>query len=260
MRHPVTFCWTAWLWTLAVINVTCAAGGTAIVAHREQPVGASDSWADGVADLINDPVRTTGWNSWFSEWPNDVNHYAMEIQNMDDLNRLIVKLARIQSDLKEVRLCVMKEPRGLGWVTSLDEGNGIPVMFTLGDQQRMNEWYAQVRKPFGVMKFVDTPVAVPPTLTIFVMHPLVDLSALKIPTNITVKYGHLPGPFHRSNTTLEKELEQKRQASETAANSPALIINDENLDESTRQAVDAINTFLRRRQKQQKEASKLPRP
>jgi hypothetical protein len=30
----------------------------------------------GSFDLVNDPLRTQGWNPWFSEWPNDMNFYA----------------------------------------------------------------------------------------------------------------------------------------------------------------------------------------
>jgi hypothetical protein len=68
-----------------------AAGGTSIVASPGQPASVSTGWPEGVGELVNDPARTTGWNSWFTEWPNDVNQYAFEIKTMGDLNRLIQK-------------------------------------------------------------------------------------------------------------------------------------------------------------------------
>ena len=85
---------------------------------------------------MNDPTRTTGWNSWFSEWPNDVDQYALEITTTDDLNRLIEKLSATKSEVRQIRLSYLKEPVGLGWVTSLPEGNHIAAIFSIGDQSR----------------------------------------------------------------------------------------------------------------------------
>lgn len=44
-----------------------AAGGTSIVAQKGQPAYMSPRWPEGTKDLVNSPLRTTGWNSWFSE-------------------------------------------------------------------------------------------------------------------------------------------------------------------------------------------------
>ena len=140
-----------------------AAGGTSIIAHEGRDAHVSASWPQGVDALVNDPARTTGWNSWFTEWPNDVSQYAFDIESVDDLNRLIQALAAVDSPLRQIRLSHLKEPNGLGWVTRVPQGNDIAVVFSIGDQARIDAWYKQVRKPFGVMEFVAAPVAVPPT-------------------------------------------------------------------------------------------------
>lgn len=83
-------------------NHTLAAGGTSIVATKGQSAHVSPGWPDGAGELVNTASRTSGWNSWFSEWPNDVNQYAFEIESTDDVNRLIEKLAAIKSNLRQI--------------------------------------------------------------------------------------------------------------------------------------------------------------
>ena len=88
------------------ISLDChGMAGTSVIAAPGRKVSAHDAWAEGVVELVNDQVRTKGWNSFFSEWPNDVNQYAMEAKSMDDVNRLMQKLAAIKSKEKIVFLC-----------------------------------------------------------------------------------------------------------------------------------------------------------
>ena len=56
---------------LMTAPATLVAAGTDIVATKGQPVVVASSWPKGVGDLVNDPSRTSGWNSWFAEWPNE---------------------------------------------------------------------------------------------------------------------------------------------------------------------------------------------
>src|SRR5262245_22020286 len=79
-----------------------AAGGTNTIATKGQSVTVSTAWPEGVDAIVNDPTRTSGWNSWFSEWPNDVNQYAFEITTIDDLNRLIEKLSATKSEVRQI--------------------------------------------------------------------------------------------------------------------------------------------------------------
>ena len=129
-----------------------------------------------------------------------MNQYGYAIKSTADVNRLLKKLAAVKFPMKHVHLSHLKEPRGLGWVTQLPEGNQNAVIFSLGDQSRINEWYGRVRKPFGVMEFLAAPVAVPPTLTIFVQHEAIDLQHLQIPDGLDVSAGYVPMVFHRANT------------------------------------------------------------
>jgi hypothetical protein len=227
----------ALLLSLANADECLAIAGTSSVASTGQEVSPRDSWPEGVVELLNDPTRTEGWNDWFSEWPNDVCHYAFDVQGMDDVNRLLEKLAKIEAQPLHVHLSFLAEPKGLGWVTQLPEKNGIAVIYSQGDQARIDQWYGHVRKPFGVIEFTATPVAVPPTLTIFVQNAKIDLDQLKIPEGIEVTAGYLPGPFLRWNDQREQQAEKAPPA---AAKAPEL-------DEPSRQAVERIETFLKRR-------------
>lgn len=224
-----------------------AAGGTDVIATKGQPVAESPTWPAGVAAIINDPTRTTGWKDWFSEWPNDVNQYAFEIASTDDLNRLLEKLAATKAEVRQVRLSFLKEPDGLGWVTSAPKGNNIAAVFSLGDQTRIDEWYKRVRKPFGKMEFTAAPVAVPPTLTIFVQNKAVNLEQLKIPKGINVSSGYVPRVFHQFNT----KDEQKRK--DDAAQKPVAV---EKLDPDAQAAADKIEALIGHREAQQAIESK----
>ena len=225
--------------TLSVSDYAVAAGGTDIVATKGQPAGVSPNWPEGTGALVNDASRTSGWNSWFSEWPNDVNQYAFVIKSSDDLNRLIEKLAAIKSDLRQIRLSYLKEPSGLGWVTSVPEGNGIAVIFSIGDQARVDEWFKHVQKPFGVMEFTATPESVPPTLTIFVQNEIVNLDALKIPEGIDVLAGYVPAVFHKFNTTIEQQ-----KAKEGLQQIPVTELLKEKFDAGSQTAIEQIKTFV----------------
>lgn len=234
---------------LVVSQILFAAGGTSIVAQKGQDAYVSKGWAEGVAEIVNDPARTTGWNDWFSEWSNDVNHYAYDIKSSDDVNRLIAKLDNVKGT-KELHLCFLKEPRGLGWVTSIDAGNNIPVIFSTGDPARVLQWYNHVRKPFGVIEFLDMPVAVPPTLTLFVQHDAIKLEELKIPEGMVVKMDYLPRLFHKWNTKQEQEQMLKAKAAETE--NVAVPLRGKELDDATKQTIDEIEQFLQLRNQKER--------
>ena len=222
-----------------------AAGGTMVVATAGEPVEPPAHWPAGVSELVNDPARTSGWNAWFSEWPNDVQQFAFEVKNTADVNRLIRKLAAIEADLRQIRLSHRQEPQALGWVTRVPEGNGIAVIFSMGDQARIDQWYQHDRQPFGVMEFVAAPVAVPPTLTIFVRNEAVKIADLEIPAGIEVSRGYVPTLFHRSNTTQEQK--QLAEAARRQARGEP-VAADEKLDAASQAAAGEIDAFLKQRQ------------
>jgi hypothetical protein len=166
--------------------------GTDQVAWPGKPVAAETDWPVGTADLANDPVRAAGWNPWFSEWPNDVNHYEFKPQSSQDVNRLLTRLAAIQAPQVCLILSPEPEPRGLGFTTVLGRSNGVAAVFALGSQRRIDEWYQRLaesvtgERQFGVHKLTAPPKALPPTLTLYVGQPVVDLQTLAVPARIEV--------------------------------------------------------------------------
>jgi hypothetical protein len=183
------------LLTLLVLTAAnaLAMSGTSQVAWPGKPVAARADWPEGVLDLVNDPLRTEGWNPWFSECPNDVDFYSYAVEGTTNVNHLIAKLAAIKGAKARVLLYPDKEPRVLALTTVLGEDNGAAVVFSIGGQQRMNEWYQHLHeeKPgvrvFGVHRYQEPPEAQPPTLALHVGNGAIDLKGLKIPASVKVQ-------------------------------------------------------------------------
>jgi hypothetical protein len=198
---------------IAVVVLTVVAqtalgiAGFDSVASEGQPVQEELGWPAKIVDLVNDPVRTVGWNFWFSECPNDVNHYALAAKNTDDFNRLIKKLADTKAKGMAVQLSLGKEFPAGGFAF-LKPGNGIPAVVAFGNQVKINQWYSHLEqiepgvRKWGVHRFTAPPKAMPPTLTIYVEHPAVDLARLEIPAAVSVA------------ASVSKEEREKRQDDE----------------------------------------------
>lgn len=178
------------IWLLAARGVFGIAGFSQ-VASEGKPAEEAQGWPARIVALVNDPVRTVGWNFWFSECPNDVNHYAFAAKNTDDLNRLIKKLAATKARGATVELALGKEFPAGGFAF-LKPGNGIPAVVAFGNQVKINEWYSHLEqiepgvRKWGVHRFTEPPQARAPTLTIYVEHPAVDLARLEIPAAVQV--------------------------------------------------------------------------
>jgi len=178
---------------LLVSSIAYGVAGSSRIADPGQSTTVSESLPRGTAEFVNLPSRTEGWNDWFSEWPNDVNHYLYQAGDTGEINALIEHFAKIDSDRLQIRLAPLPEPRGLGWTTSLKKGNGAAAVFSIGDQAILDRWYEHLDgRKFGVMEFTGKPIAAPPTLTLFVDHKAIDLAALRIPPRIPVEAGYLP--------------------------------------------------------------------
>jgi hypothetical protein len=214
--------------------VAWSAGGTTQVVSKGGKVSPMPHWPAGLEALLNDPARGDGWNPWFSEWPNDVVHYQFEVQNAGQANRLIEVFSKIKSSSLHVRLALGKEPRGIGWVSKLEEGNNTAILFSMGHQERLNQWFDRLPEgKFGVMEFEKAPVAVPPTLTIFVQNPAIDLEQLKIPEHVEVSAGYVPGNFHIANLKPTEPAAPKAKTNE--------------LDAAAKKAAQEIEQFVARR-------------
>lgn len=198
--------------------------GFSQVAYPGDAVEESTGWIPGLVDVVNDPVRTVGWNFWFSECPNDINHYAFNVKSTDDLNRLIKKLAATKSKSISINLELAKE-FPVRRFDFLKEGNGIGAVLAFGNQATINEWYLRLQevepgvRKFGVSRYVEPPKAMIPTLTIYLQHPAVDLANLNIPADIQVHA--LVSPEERKQRKedavlkrLDNYLEKRTRAAE----------------------------------------------
>ena len=179
-------------WVVAAVDAS-AMSSTTEIAWPGKPVAARADWPEGVLKLLNDPLRTRGWNPWFSEWPNDVDFFAFQVAKTDEINGLLKKLAAIKSPKLRVLLYPDEEARTLAFSTRLAEGNDAAVVFSIGSQERINAWYTRLKegepgvRVFGVHRFYEAPEAQPPTLAIHAANKAVDLKSLKIPAGIVVQ-------------------------------------------------------------------------
>jgi hypothetical protein len=191
MRHLIV------IWVLALAAFLSAAStawgiaGFSPVAQTGRSVTENNEWPARIIELINDPSRTVGWNFWFSECSNDANHYVFVAKSTDDLNRLLKKLAAVDAKGTTVMLSLGKE-FPVGNFSFLKKGNDASAVLGFGNQTVINKWYAQLKdaepgvKEFGVGRYTEPPKAMPPTLTIYVENPAVDLAKLTIPVGLPV--------------------------------------------------------------------------
>jgi len=143
-------------------------------------------WPEGVHRLINDLVRTQGWNPWFTQHPNDVFYFGLDVRGAKDINRLLKKLAAVEMDHVELQLL----PE-----SGAPHAKGVGSVFVLGNQSMTDAWFAQLRevepgiRQFGVHRYRASPRAQSPTLVLYVGHKAVDLSKLEVPPKIEVTTG-----------------------------------------------------------------------
>jgi HEAT repeat protein len=196
-----------------------AMSSTTQVAYEGKPITEvaveGNGWPVGVLELLNDPLRANGWNSWFSECPNDVNRYEFKLHTGDDLKQVVRKLAKIHCKTVRIELDPRKEPRGLGFTTVLPEGNGIAAVFSIGSQPIMDRWFRRLPeiepgiRMFGVNRYTECPKACPPTLTLFIGNSVIDLAKLDIPVEVQVS-GSLSESYRKEheNDPLVKAIDK----------------------------------------------------
>lgn len=170
-----------------------AIAGFSSVAVQDQKLEDNGQWPVKMVDVLNDPARTVGWNFWFSECPNDVNNYVFLAKSPDDLNRILKKLTAVDAKGINVVLALGKE-FPTGGFSFLKKGNNAAAVLAFGNQTMINAWFMHLKEPvgepgvkqFGVNRYTEPPKAMPPTLTIYVENPAVNVDKLIIPPEITV--------------------------------------------------------------------------
>jgi hypothetical protein len=198
--------------------------GTSPVASEGRPAQEEPGWPAKIVDLVNDPVRTVGWNEWFSELPNDVYQYAFAAKSAEDLNRLINKLAATKVKGTRVELALGKEfPAGP--ISILKPGNNIPAVLGFGNPVRINAWYSHLKviepgvRKFGARRYTEPPTALAPTLTIYVENTAVDLTKLVIPAEVGIvasvsKEDREKRKDDEALKVIDRLLDNRRRASE----------------------------------------------
>ena len=171
---------------VGLASLLLGASGKTQVASRGQPMDMIPGWPYGVHRLINDPVRSEGWNPWFTECPNDTHYFGLDVRGAKDINRLIKKLAAVEAD--HVELYLLPEP-------GASHANGVGSVFALGNQLITNGWFNGLRevepgvRQFGLHRYRAPPKAQSPTLVLYVGHKAVDLSKLEVPPTVEVTTG-----------------------------------------------------------------------
>jgi hypothetical protein len=188
---------------LAIPSLVYAIAGTDRIAEPgkrfEEQQAKWYEWPRGTLELINDEARRFGWHHWFSELPNDANWFDYEVKDTAEINRLLQRLAAIDSKRHVVILSAEDSPTR--------EKIRVAAEFMIASQRRLDEWYDQLPadKQFGVHTIEKRPTAAPPELTIYVQHEAVDLDRLEVPSKVDVellkrdepKKGETPSALQR---------------------------------------------------------------
>jgi hypothetical protein len=169
-----------------------------------QPVA---GWPDGTLKLINDASRTDGWNHWFSQLPNDVNHYGFVFHSTEDLSRVMESFAAIKS----TNLTVSLDPNRQAASSDLSQdpklGRRLVAVLALGNQTVLDGWYKNLKevrpgvRKFGVHEYIEPPVALTPTFTLYVGNPVVDLEKVNIPPHVKVQ-AYVSDDYRKENGDL----------------------------------------------------------
>jgi hypothetical protein len=167
------------------------------ISTKGQPFSGKDrGWTSGSLTLMNDPLRTEGWLPYRENdlivAPNDTYYFGMDVGTPADVQHLVDLLARIEGTTRTLVLEPLQRLNPdqrlfMPWLLS-------GVHFEIGCQPLLDNWYDYFPDfpPGALARFHSSghrPIAEPPTLTLQLGHPAVDLSALKVPPTIIIKYG-----------------------------------------------------------------------
>jgi hypothetical protein len=180
-----------------------------------------DHWAKGIHELLLDPSRKVGWQSWFTELPNDLEQYAFAVRTTADAQRLINLLAKVEAGNRTVVLDPGRGPRGLGNWQDKAEGREWGAELSFGNEATLRRWFDRLRpdpdgkKRFGKSVVESAPRPAPPTLTLHLGTASIDPAALAFPRNVTVeirKSSQWPGRDYEQQVEKLNALAASRAA------------------------------------------------
>jgi hypothetical protein len=198
-----------------------AMAGTDQLIGEYDAIQKRDHWAKGIHELLLDPSRKVGWQSWFTELPNDLEQYAFAVRTTADAQRLIDLLANVEAAQRLVVLDPGRGPRGLGDWRDKAHGREWGAELSFGDPAALRHWFNQLhvdpdgKRRFGKMIMEAAPAAAPPTLTIHLGTANVDPGALKFPKNVSVeirKSSQWPGRDYEEQVEKLNALAASRSA------------------------------------------------
>src|SRR5262245_11253318 len=130
---------------LAGVAGLMAMSGTDRLVGEYDVIQKRPEWAKGVYELLLDPSRKVGWQSWFSECPNDMEQYAFAVRTNADAQRLIDALAKVETKRRVVVLNAGRGPRGLGDWQDKAEGREWGAELAFGNDAVLKQWFQRIR-------------------------------------------------------------------------------------------------------------------
>jgi len=211
--------------------VLSAGTGTDVVIHHDREFSKDQAepydWPEGALEIANDPLRRWGYLVWSTGAPNDRIQFVLGVREASDLQRHVDLMKNIKSLKRQIILVPGHLPLLPGYAAPPDERARHGVVFEVGSQKVINEWYERLPevcpglRRFGNRELNSPPEAYPPTLVISLSHPDVkdiELQGLRIPMIIDVKAEIDPAfRSERKNEDLIEQVEtyvaqhQKRQ-------------------------------------------------
>lgn len=165
----------------------------------------AEGWSHELLNLVNDAVRTDGWQLFFSGTPNNTSVFAFKPEREEDIARILKKFRQIKDAGKFIILSPEKEAFVMGYTTALPKGNGISVSLHVSNQKKLSFWYKNLPEPKpGVRKYGSTlyekePEVSGPFLTVYLGNKLTDLEKLSFPENVKVISG-MTEKYQRENS------------------------------------------------------------
>jgi len=172
----------ALLASAAMVVAVAAMSGTDQLVGEYDPIQERQGWPKGVLELLQDPTRKVGWNSWFSGQPNDIEHYAFAVRTTRDAQRLIDAFSRIDDQRKRVAFHPGRGPRGLGDFRFNAKGREWGAVLSVSNRDAV----ARANAPDVQAGKLAVYMSSPTVLSIHLGTADVNLAELRIPKDLTL--------------------------------------------------------------------------
>jgi hypothetical protein len=149
-------------------------------------------WPEGTLDLVNHPLRHSGWRHFFNTEPADRVNFVFLPRSNRELKALVKQFAKIGG--KNGMVILDPRPCQLhSFVIPIKEELNAAAVLNIGSQKILEHWYAGLPVDFQGNKLHNNaplaaaPTAGAPTLTIFAGNEALDLDKMKLPKSVMVR-------------------------------------------------------------------------